>query len=433
MKFFKKNKGFTLVELLAVFVILGVVAMIAIVSLRGIKVDYEKSSYEQSVKGVLTAAQQKYASEGYTGMPAGGYGIGEIEVENSRQYVSGTVKLINDKLHAVNISNGAFCANGPIDDLVVVEGECPSTDTSCFTYKIKTAGVTITGIDTTRSECVGDVVVPAFIEEKPVVEIGYAAFADIGEREIISSPAPEAAKGEVPPVGFLPNTNKESNVSKTGSGYYYYGYGLSDESLPFYKGFSYSDPTNNKLEYWTWYRFGEGTKSITSVSLPISITKIDDYAFANSGITSINLSSLVNLKTIGDSAFGLTNLTNVKLSGCSSLQSIGIYAFYGSLIENLDLTDLVSLKYIKNGAFENNFIRSVNFEGTNKLLFIGESAFLHNEITDIHMNNLVNLDYVGIHSFCDNLFEPYDIDISNLYNRVDSWLLRNACLANYDS
>ena len=62
------NKAFTLVELLAVFIILGIIATIAIVALRGIKVDYEKSTYEESVKSLLTAAQQKYAEDGYTGI-----------------------------------------------------------------------------------------------------------------------------------------------------------------------------------------------------------------------------------------------------------------------------------------------------------------------------------------------------------------------------
>ena len=416
------NKAFTLVELLAAFIILGIIATIAIVSLRGIKVDYEKSTYEESVKGLLTAAQQKYAEEGYTGMNASGYGVGEINVENSRQYVSGTIKLVGDKLTAVNVSNGSFCANGPIDDLIIVEGECPSTDVSCFTYKMKSSGVTITGIDFNRAECVGDVVVPSFIEDEPVIEIGYAAFADIGSR--YNPPRLESNLGENSVLpGFLPSNNEKVEIENTLE--YYRD---PSNALPYYKGYSYHDGRINNQEYWTWYTFGDKAKAITSVSLPISIVKIDDYAFANSGITSVNLASLVNLRTIGDSAFGLTNLTTAKLSNCTSLQSIGLYAFYGSLLEKIDLTNMTSLKYIKVGAFEWNYIDKVSFRGTDKLVHIGEAAFIHNEITDLYVNNLTKLTYLGIHSFCDNRFNPLDVDVSNLRGVVDERQLGEACL-----
>ena len=421
IKLRQNNKAFTLVELLAVFIILGIIATIAIVSLRGIKVDYEKSTYEESVKGLLTAAQQKYAEEGYTGMNASGYGVGEINVENSRQYVSGTIKLVGDKLTAVNVSNGSFCANGPIDDLMIIEGECPSTDVSCFTYKVKSSGVTITGIDFNRAECVGDVVVPSFIEDEPVVEIGYAAFADIGSRFIPLAPESNLEENAILP-GFLPNDNEQVDIENIEN------YNRTGNVLPYYKGYSYHDGRINNQEYWTWYTFGDKAKAITSVSLPISIVKIDDYAFANSGINSVNLASLVNLRTIGDSAFGLTNLTTAKLSNCTSLQSIGLYAFYGSLLKKIDLTNMTSLKYIKVGAFEWNYIDKVSFRGTDKLVHIGEAAFIHNEITDLYVNNLTKLTYLGIHSFCDNRFNPLDVDVSNLRGVVDERQLGEACL-----
>ena len=423
IKLRQNNKAFTLVELLAVFIILGIIATIAIVSLRGIKVDYEKSTYEESVKGLLTAAQQKYAEEGYTGMNASGYGVGEINVENSRQYVSGTIKLVGDKLTAVNVSNGTFCANGPIDDLMIIEGECPSTDVSCFTYKVKSSGVTIKGIDFNRAECVGDVVVPSFIEDEPVVEIGYAAFADIGSRYNPLRPHSNLEGNSVLP-GFLPSNNDKVEIENTRDVYYR----APSNALPYYKGYSYQDGRINNQEYWTWYTFGDKAKAITSVSLPISIVKIDDYAFANSGITSVNLASLVNLRTIGDSAFGSTNLTTAKLSNCTSLQSIGLYAFYGSLLEKIDLTNMTSLKYIKVGAFEWNYIDKVSFRGTDKLVHIGEAAFIHNEITDVYVNNLTKLTYLGIHSFCDNRFEPWDVDVSNLYGVLEERQLGEACL-----
>ena len=93
---------------------------------------------------------------------------------------------------------------------------------------------------------------------------------------------------------------------------------------------------------------------------------------------------------------------------------------------------MTSLKYIKVGAFEWNYIDKVSFRGTDKLVHIGEAAFIHNEITDLYVNNLTKLTYLGIHSFCDNRFNPWDVDVSNLRGVVDERQLGEACLLGGD-
>ena len=121
----KSKKGFTLVELLAVFTVLGIIASIAFVSVNKMRDSYDLNSFKESVKNILTTAQQKYASDGYTGIKEEGYTLEDLKFENKGQFISGTVVLENGKMVAVNIATEDYCANGPIDDLKIKEGNCP--------------------------------------------------------------------------------------------------------------------------------------------------------------------------------------------------------------------------------------------------------------------------------------------------------------------
>ncbi len=119
-----KNKGFTLVELLAVFVILAIIASIVMFSMNNIKSEYAKKVYTESVKNILTAAQNYYTSNVFNDFPTYGMSVNAFEIENKNQYTSGLIKYINDKLEAVHVSNGEYCANGTMDNLTVTEGDC---------------------------------------------------------------------------------------------------------------------------------------------------------------------------------------------------------------------------------------------------------------------------------------------------------------------
>ena len=91
-------------------------------------------------------------------------------------------------------------------------------------------------------------------------------------------------------------------------------------------------------------RVFQNCTSLSSISLPTAVTTIDQYAFAGSGIISINLSNIININTFAFNACNsLSNLTNTDL-----VEKIESEAF-----ENTAITEiyLPSIKELGTGAF----------------------------------------------------------------------------------
>jgi|GEM_PF-2867364 len=120
----KRRNGFTLVELLAAFVILAIIASITVFSMINIKKASTKSVYIESVKNLITFTSQYYGESNYTNFPSEGMDIKDLKVDNKNQFKSGIVKLVNDDFVVVDVSNGKYCANGKIDNLIITDGDC---------------------------------------------------------------------------------------------------------------------------------------------------------------------------------------------------------------------------------------------------------------------------------------------------------------------
>ena len=111
-----KNKGFTLIELMAVMLILGVISLIAIPVLLRVKDNYEIGTFRESAKSVITAAQNYYADNGYEDFPSEGLAITnpDLKVKNRNRYISGivTYNSVTGKFELLFLSDGKDCASG---------------------------------------------------------------------------------------------------------------------------------------------------------------------------------------------------------------------------------------------------------------------------------------------------------------------------------
>ena len=146
-----KRKGFTLVELLAVIIILAIIALIVFpMVLRSI----EKSkinTYRNNVQTLVDMAKQ-YVTKNMddSDFPEGGINVQDLDLKNSN-IISGTIsKNEEGKIIATNVYNGTYCASGTKQNLIIKDVEsikdCKSIDATAPELKIRVVKTTSNSI-----------------------------------------------------------------------------------------------------------------------------------------------------------------------------------------------------------------------------------------------------------------------------------------------
>ena len=126
-----------------------------------------------------------------------------------------------------------------------------------------------------------------------------------------------------------------------------------------------------------------GCRHLSSVSLPASVTYLDDYAFAGTALTSVELPATLN--GMGKGVF----------SRCEALQSatinakfIGDFAFLGD-VQLSNVTVGANVEYILRGVFNGcTALKSINFDPSCRLSRIDEEAFINSGLASIDVASL---------------------------------------------
>ncbi len=169
-------------------------------------------------------------------------------------------------------------------------------------------------------------------------------------------------------------------------------------------------------------------KSLVSVTIPNSVTTIEDAAFNNNAITEINgqpsngtvyarnndgtedKTQIVSyggtekeidfipseVKVIGNSAFSNDSLTSIIIP--NSVTTIGTSAFYGNYLVSVSIPNSVTT--IGTGAFTSNSLSSITIP--NSVTYIGQSAFSNNELSNVMFNSQSNLIKIETKAFDGN-------------------------------
>ena len=116
------KKGFTLVELLAVLVILALVGIIVIPNTIRTNAKTQKKAFIEDVKAIIRDCIEQDANDPYDAneeIPVPNKGVGL----KANTY-EGHLIIEDGNFKAVNITNGMYCANGFRKSLEITDGNC---------------------------------------------------------------------------------------------------------------------------------------------------------------------------------------------------------------------------------------------------------------------------------------------------------------------
>jgi hypothetical protein len=140
-----------------------------------------------------------------------------------------------------------------------------------------------------------------------------------------------------------------------------------------------------------------GLTNVTGVTIPDTVTSIQDYAFAVSGLTGVAIPDSVT--SIGAGAFdNCTNATSVTIP--DSVTSIGIFAFSGSGVTNVVIPESVT------SIADYTFYFCENLTGVtfpNSVTSIGAYAFAFSGLTNIALPNSVTSITSNVFYACESL------------------------------
>src|SRR5574344_127379 len=291
------KKGFTLIELIGVIVIISLLSLIIYPQVNTIIRNQKESLYNSQLKIVIDAAKNYVTSNsGSLDITSSGYLISISDLYNGG-YI--------DKSNVINPKTGeAF------NECIAVKynskdnqynyqynSDCSLfTNVGCFKYStIVLNGVTGISIenyyhyinnDSNNKACPRDVLIPETINGIAVISMSNYAFSN---NQLTSVTIPDS----VTSIGNYAFANNQ----------------LTSVTIPN----SVTSIGESAFE----------SNQLTSVTIPDSVTSIGDYAFSNNQLTSVTIPDSVT--SIGMSAFSENQLTSVTIP--NSVTSIGEDAF----------------------------------------------------------------------------------------------------------
>jgi prepilin-type N-terminal cleavage/methylation domain-containing protein len=380
-----KRDAFTLVELLAVIVILAIILAIAMPSISGVIKNSTKNAFESNAKLIIDTIKNKTLIDSNYDVSA--INVGNLKNElgvNDQNYQSIKVKMDDNNIDIEAIGKNKWDdlgVYGTRNDLVVFNldtGLTPTAD-SCFVFDALTG--TINDYLYTSPSCPSNVVIPSQIGGAIVRSLGDDSFS--GKSLVSATISPSVTS-----IGYNAfNDNLLTSVD------------MSDNV-------TYID--NYAFQY----------NSLTSIDLPDTVTYIGNYAFGGNNLISANIPAGITI--LNEGVFSDNQLTNITFH--NNIASIGVYAFDTNQLTSITIPS--SVTSIGSRAFSKNQLSSVTLN--QGLKTIDKEAFTWNKLTSITIPSSVTS--IGEGAFNSNLLPDAQAFI---YARKTDGSVDNTVLASY--
>ena len=452
----KNKKGFTLVELLAVIVLLGLLAILITPKITETLKKQKKAIFTNSVEGIVNAINNDIADDSSITTEMSQYRAYEFDVNKlylivednmskdesikiSGNIKNGTGRVVVTDVNkiALAITDGKYCAKKGANERDIkvtemgAEDKCELEDgvfiegSSCFIFEENPdETLTITGYDYNNSSCSKVLVIPNRINGKTVTKIKEGAFFDYDHSnyKLAGNYKYEIkdASGNVVDVVWI-DEYYENIPSGAEVDYYFLTndkfkiaeHKNTDTIKPSILGetseFAPLENMHLSPEVATRYCYNIKTDTETIVDINYKDTPDDayDYCYLYTSyyeliniykFTSLDLSKNYNIKEIPDLLLPGSNLETLKLG--SSITSIGVSSFENNVISTLNLSS--NMISIGGSSFYDNNIKLVELEKMPKLEYIGSYAFSNNAITTISFEKNTGLKYIGSSAFYKN-------------------------------
>ena len=123
------KKGFTIAELIAVILVIGLIAMIAVPFSIKLSEKTKLCAFRDSVYSALDSIGY-YIADSSSGTNLDEILVGDLNIKNNN-FKSGSIIKRGKKYYAAQMTDGTYCANGDDSDLAVYKGPCDNTIPSC--------------------------------------------------------------------------------------------------------------------------------------------------------------------------------------------------------------------------------------------------------------------------------------------------------------
>ena len=189
-------------------------------------------------------------------------------------------------------------------------------------------------------ECGTEVAIPDTIKDEEVVEIGERVFDEMGLTKVIFNTK------HLKTIGYYSFNNNH----------------LTEVTIP---------ETVTKIDEAAFNR-----NDLTKITIPKSVTKLNGWAFSSNELVSVVFEDGINLSKIGYSCFQENKLRSITIP--DSVVTVEYDAFMNN---NLTEINFGKVETLENGVFSRNDLVSITLPTT--LKYIGGGAFQYNELESL--------------------------------------------------